>query len=53
MSLHKKKLYGYGEGGANAIDFDVMNGVLKLNWLKSFNSFWFTIPNAILKRWVG
>ncbi len=26
----------YEDGGVNAIDFDIMNGVLTLKWLKSF-----------------
>lgn len=47
----------YEEGGANAIDFDVMNGVLKLKWLRSFirkkNSFWNIIPNVIFGRMGG
>lgn len=37
------------EDGLNAIDFSVMNSVLKLNWLNSFtlhkNSFWLNIPD--------
>lgn len=45
----------YEEGGANAIDFDVMNGVLKLKWLRSFiknkHSFWNVIPNVVLGGW--
>lgn len=44
----------YEDGGLNAIDFDIMNGVLKLKWLKSYltnrNSFWFTVPNMIFKK---
>ncbi|KAK2840935.1 hypothetical protein Q7C36_012514 [Tachysurus vachellii] len=47
----------YEEGGVNAIDFDIMNGVLKLKWLKSFiqnsHSFWFIVPNAIFSRLGG
>lgn len=35
----------YEEGGLNTIDFDIMNGVIKLRWLQSFindkSSFWF------------
>lgn len=45
------------EGGLNAIDFLVMNGALKLKWLKSFishkSSFWFTIPDAIFQNLGG
>ncbi len=46
----------YEDGGLNVIDFDIMNGVLKLKWLKSFltnrDSFWFIVPNMIFKKWV-
>ncbi|KAK2829371.1 hypothetical protein Q7C36_017361 [Tachysurus vachellii] len=46
------------EGGLNVIDFSVvLNGVLKLKWLKSFvchkDAFWFTIPNAIFQKMGG
>lgn len=44
-------LKSYDEGGLNAIDFDSMNGTLKLKWLQSFIScgraFWFKIPSTI------
>ncbi|KAI2647282.1 Trimeric intracellular cation channel type A [Labeo rohita] len=44
-------------GGVNVIDFDIINGVLKLKWLKSFigndHSFWFIIPSAIFKKLGG
>lgn len=47
----------YEDGGVNAIDFDVMNGVLKLKWLKSFicnhQSFWYIVPSAIFKKLGG
>lgn len=47
----------YEDGGVNAIDFDIMNGVLKLKWLKSFicnnHSFWFIVPSAIFKKLGG
>ncbi|XDV24167.1 hypothetical protein PO909_028416, partial [Leuciscus waleckii] len=47
----------YEDGGVNAIDFDIMNGVLKLKWLKSFiqnsHSFWFIVPNAIFNKLGG
>lgn len=40
------------EDGLNAIDFSVMNSVLKLNWLNSFtlhkNSFWLNIPDEFV-----
>ena len=45
------------EGGLNALDFSVMNGVLKLKWLNSFilhkDSFWFSIPDAIFQKMGG
>ena len=47
----------YEEGGVNAIDFEVMNGVLKLKWLKAFvsdvHSFWAIIPNMIFQKLGG
>ena len=47
----------YEDGGLNVIDFDIMNGVLKLKWLKSFltnrDSFWFIVPNMIFKEMGG
>ena len=47
----------YDDGGLNVIDFDIMNGVLKLKWLKSFltnrHSFWFIVPNMIFKKMGG
>lgn len=53
MSLHKK----YEDGGVSAINFDIMNGVLKLKWLKTFiqnsNSFWFIVPSAIFNKLGG
>lgn len=43
----------FENGGLQAIDFDCINGTLKINWLKSFlmngNSFWFTVPRGIFK----
>lgn len=40
----------YEDGGLKAIDFDIMNGVLKLKWLQSFvrneHSYWFAIPSS-------
>lgn len=42
------------EGGLNVIDFDVMNGVIKLQWLKKFlikkNSVWFSIPTFLFEK---
>ena len=47
----------YDDGGLNVIDFDIMNGVLKLKWLKSFltnrHSFWFIVPNMIFQKMGG
>lgn len=48
---------GYEDRVINAIDFDVMNCVLKLKWLKSFlmnkDSFWFIVPNMVFKKMGG
>lgn len=47
----------YGEDGLKAIDFDIMNGVIKLRWLQFFindkSSFWFEIPTAVFKKCAG
>lgn len=47
----------YDDGGLNVIDFDIMNGVLKLTWLKLFltnrHSFWFIVPNMIFQKMGG
>ncbi|XP_013880656.1 uncharacterized protein LOC106529713 [Austrofundulus limnaeus] len=46
----------YEDGGLEAIDFDYMNGTLKINWLKSFlntNNLWFHIPRQIFKMLGG
>lgn len=47
----------YEDGGLKAIDFDIMNGVLKLKWLQSFikneHSFWFAIPSSLFKKCRG
>ncbi len=52
LGLHEE---GEEQGGLNVIDFNVMNGVLKLKWLKSFmlnrNSVWFVVLNGILIKW--
>lgn len=48
----------FEDGGLNAIDidFDFINGPLKINWIKSFlnnNNFWYHIPKEIFKRLGG
>lgn len=47
----------YEDGGLKAIDFDIMNGVLKLKWLQSFvrneHSYWFAIPSSLFKKFGG
>lgn len=47
----------YEDGGLQAIDFDSLNGTLKINWLRSFlrnqNSLWFHIPNKIFSELGG
>uniref|UniRef100_A0A8C6K9W5 Reverse transcriptase domain-containing protein n=1 Tax=Nothobranchius furzeri TaxID=105023 RepID=A0A8C6K9W5_NOTFU len=44
----------YEEGGLKAIDFEIMNGILKINWLRSFlkndNDIWFLIPSLIFNK---
>lgn len=57
MSVHKKGLHDLKKiwrQGVNAIDFDIMNDVLKFKWLKSFiqnsHSFWFIVFSAIFKN---
>lgn len=44
----------YEDGGLNVIDFDIMNGVLKLDWLKAFmvdrNSIWFAVSNGMFNK---
>lgn len=40
----------FKDGGLQAIDFECINGTLKINWLKSFlnnNNLWFHIPREI------
>ena len=45
------------EGGLNAIDFDPMNGSLKLKWLQSFikqyEHFWFNLPTKLFLDFGG
>uniref|UniRef100_A0A3B3IJR3 Reverse transcriptase domain-containing protein n=1 Tax=Oryzias latipes TaxID=8090 RepID=A0A3B3IJR3_ORYLA len=47
----------YEDGGLQAIDFNSLNGTLKINWLKSFirnqNSIWFIVPNKIFSSLGG
>uniref|UniRef100_A0A1A8L6V8 Reverse transcriptase domain-containing protein n=1 Tax=Nothobranchius pienaari TaxID=704102 RepID=A0A1A8L6V8_9TELE len=46
----------YKDGGLQAIDFEIMDGTLKINWLKSFfnnKSFWYHIPREIFKKFGG
>lgn len=41
------------DGGLNVIDFESMNGTIKLKWLQSFlknsNGFWFSFPKMIFE----
>ncbi len=46
----------YKDGGLQAIDFDYINGTLKINWLKSFlnnTKLWFHIPRELFKKLGG
>uniref|UniRef100_A0A8C6WYS4 Reverse transcriptase domain-containing protein n=1 Tax=Neogobius melanostomus TaxID=47308 RepID=A0A8C6WYS4_9GOBI len=47
----------YQDGGGNAIDFDTMNGILKLKWLKTWlnniHSIWYFIPNMLFNKMGG
>uniref|UniRef100_A0A1A8EWE2 Reverse transcriptase domain-containing protein n=1 Tax=Nothobranchius korthausae TaxID=1143690 RepID=A0A1A8EWE2_9TELE len=46
----------YKDGGLQGIDFEIMDGTLKINWLKSFfnnKSFWYHIPREIFKKFGG
>ncbi len=43
----------YKDEGLQAIDFDSLNGTLKMNWLKSLlnnNNFWFHILRVLFKK---
>jgi len=44
----------YKDGGVQAIDFECLNAVLKLKWIKSFllnpESIWFCLPRGLFKR---
>lgn len=46
----------FKDGGLQAIDFDSINGTLKIKWLKSFvnnKNIWFHIPREFFKKIVG
>uniref|UniRef100_A0A3Q2ZDV5 Reverse transcriptase domain-containing protein n=1 Tax=Kryptolebias marmoratus TaxID=37003 RepID=A0A3Q2ZDV5_KRYMA len=47
----------FEDGGLQAIEFDSMNGTLKINWLRSFltnqNALWFHIPSKIFSNLGG
>lgn len=47
----------YEQGGLNVIEFENMNILLKLKWLKMFlckeDSFWFTVPSALFQEYGG
>lgn len=44
----------YEEGGLNVIDLEILNNVLKTQWLRSFlnntNSIWFTISSSVFGK---
>ena len=44
----------YEDGGVKAIDFEIMNGILKINWLQSFlrndDEIWFSIPSLVFRK---
>lgn len=44
----------YKVGGIKAIDFEIMNGMLKINWLRSFlrngDEIWFSLPSLIFSK---
>lgn len=57
---HIKKadmIKNYEQGGIKAIDFETVNGVLKLSWLQSFlrcsEDIWFSLPRFIFKKLGG
>ncbi len=59
-ALFKKKatiVKSYENGGLQAIDFDCLNGTLKIKWLKSFltntHSFWHCAPQELFKKFGG
>uniref|UniRef100_A0A8C6M6K1 Reverse transcriptase domain-containing protein n=1 Tax=Nothobranchius furzeri TaxID=105023 RepID=A0A8C6M6K1_NOTFU len=45
------------DGGLKVIDFNCLNGTLKINWLKSWlknpNAFWYSIPSHIFNKMGG
>lgn len=47
-------LKNYEEGGIKAIDFEIMNGMLKVKWLQSFlrngEEIWFSLPAYIFDK---
>ncbi len=47
----------YEDGGLKAIDFECLNAVLKLKWLKSFllskNCIWYCLPRGLFKKLGG
>ncbi len=49
--IRKSDVKPISEGGMNVIDFDVMNGTLKLRWLQAFlrnkHSVWFSISSKM------
>ena len=44
----------YDEGGIKAIDFGIMNGILKIKWLQSFlkndDEIWFSVPSLVFNK---
>ena len=47
----------YEDGGLQAIDFDCINGTLKIKWLRSFlannNSFWYSVSREVFRMFGG
>ena len=47
----------YEDGGIKALDFECLNAVLKLKWLKSFllnrNCIWYCLPKGLFKKLGG
>lgn len=47
-------VHSYEEGGLNVIDLEIMNSVLKTQWLRSFlcntNSLWFVVSSSIFEK---
>lgn len=44
----------FEDGGIKAIDFEIMNGVLKIKWLQSFmkssHEIWFAVPSMVFSK---